>query len=74
MSGLSPASAAPVAGTRLQVADTTGVAEWARVNDMSGLSPASAGTVGAANSGSLASWAEANGLSGLSPASLRPSP
>jgi hypothetical protein len=56
------------------VFDTSGVANWAHSNGLSGLSPASVSTISAgaaaADLSGVAAWAEANGHSGLSPASL----
>ena len=58
------------------VADHPAIAEMARANGLTGLSPASlaatAVPAGYGDSGAIADWARANGLSGLSPASLAP--
>ncbi len=58
------------------VADHPAIAEMARADGLTGLSPASlsptAGPGGYGDSGAIADWARANGLTGLSPASLTP--
>ena len=61
----------PVAETSdFAYGSTAGLAEWARVNGVSGLSPASAGTT--SGEVTVGRFADGNGLSGLSPASLQP--
>jgi len=56
------------------VGDRPAIADWARVNGMTGLSPASLApiAVGYEDNAAIADWARANGLTGLSPASLAP--
>lgn len=56
------------------VADHPAIAEMARANGLTGLSPASLASASSAYSDgdAVADWARANGLSGLSPASLTP--
>jgi hypothetical protein len=57
------------------VSDHPAIAEMARANGLTGLSPASLSpTVMAARpDAAIADWARANGMTGLSPASLAPS-
>ncbi len=61
--------------TEIAVSDTTSVTDWARENDLTGLSPANlqpvADPVGI-DTTSIADWARENDLTGLSPANLRP--
>ena len=54
------------------VSDHPAIAEMARTNGLTGLSPASLAPTSDVygDSGAIADWARANGLSGLSPASL----
>ena len=56
------------------VGDHPAIAEMARANGLTGLSPASLSSVSSVYSDgdAVADWARANGLSGLSPASLTP--
>ena len=62
------------------VSDHPAIAEMARANGMTGLSPASLAAAPTAPTGdwyadsaAIADWARRNGLTGLSPASLAPS-
>ncbi len=58
------------------VGDHPAIAEMARANGLTGLSPASLSPTAVrsvyGDSAAIADWARANGLSGLSPASLAP--
>ena len=66
------------------VSDNPAIAEMARANGLTGLSPASLASAAPsttastaagwyADSAAIADWARANGMTGLSPASLAPS-
>ena len=55
-----------------RAADLAAVADWARAEGLTGLSPASLNP-SAGPDASIADWARAEGLTGLSPASLKPS-
>ncbi len=58
------------------VGDHPAIAEVARTNGLTGLSPASLAATPVSNwygdSAAIADWARANGLTGLSPASMAP--
>lgn len=58
------------------VADHGAIAEMARINGLSGLSPASLASAPVSawygEDAAIAAWARSNGLAGLSPASLTP--
>ena len=63
----------PEAQAGLQrAADLAAIADWARAEGLTGLSPASL-KPSAASDATIADWARAEGLTGLSPASLKPS-
>ena len=63
----------PEAHAGLQrAADLAAIADWARAEGLTGLSPASL-KPSAASDAAIADWARAEGLTGLSPASLKPS-
>ena len=63
----------PEAQAGLQrAADLTAIADWARAEGLTGLSPASL-KPSPASDAAIADWARAEGLTGLSPASLKPS-
>jgi hypothetical protein len=61
----------PRAGVH-QAADLAAIADWARAEGLTGLSPTSL-RPSAAPDAAIADWARAEGLTGLSPASLKPS-
>lgn len=73
--GLSTTSSAPTQSSEYD--DLPAIADYARANEHTGLSPASLGPIermpiGYLEHPAIAEYARTNGLSGLSPSSLRP--